>query len=107
MPNNDSVEEFNVRLKEMGYTEEFSLTNNKKNMNNTRRKRIQKLKDKLLDLLTEIEEIKDEEQEAYDNLPGSLQDGEQGEKMSEAIDNLDSAYSSLEEVSESLGEAMQ
>lgn len=40
-------------------------------MNKSRRKRIQDIKDKLLDLLAEIEEIKDEEQEAYDNLPES------------------------------------
>ena len=76
-------------------------------MNKDRRKRIQELKDKLLDILTEIEGIKDEEQEAYDNLPESLQDGEKGDKMSEAVDNLDSAYSSLEEVGEYLDEAMQ
>lgn len=76
-------------------------------MNKARRKRIQDLKDKLLDILTEIEEIINEEQEAYDNLPESLQDGDKGTKMSEAIDNLDSAYSSLEEVGEYLGEAIQ
>lgn len=76
-------------------------------MNKSRRKRIQELKDKLLDMLTEIEEIRDEEQEAYDSLPESLQDGDKGTKMSEAVDNLESAYSSLEEVAESLEEAIQ
>lgn len=76
-------------------------------MNKDRRKRIQDVKDQLLNLLTEIEEIKDEEQEAYDNLPESLQEGGKGEKMSEAIDNLDSAYSSLEEVAEYLEEALR
>ena len=76
-------------------------------MNKARRKRIQELKDKLLDMITEIEEIRDEEQEAYDSLPESLQDGDKGTKMSEAVDNLESAYSSLEEVAESLEEAIQ
>lgn len=76
-------------------------------MNKARRKRIQELKDKLLDMLTEIEEIRDEEQEAYDSLLESLQDGDKGTKMSEAVDNLESAYSSLEEVAESLEEAIQ
>lgn len=51
--------------------------------------------------------IKNEEQEAYDNLPESLQDGDKGIKISEAIDNLDSAYSSIEEVGEYLEEAAQ
>ena len=80
---------------------------NKSEMNKARRKRIQELKDKLLDMITEIEEIRDEEQEAYDSLPESLQDGDKGTKMSEAVDNLESAYSSLEEVAESLEEAIQ
>ena len=60
-----------------------------------------------MDLQTEIEEIKDEEQEAYDNLPESLQDGEKGEKMTDAVDNLDSAYSSLEDAIGYLDEAIQ
>lgn len=76
-------------------------------MNKDRRKRIQDIKDQLIDLQTDIEEIKDEEQEAYDNLPESLQDGEKGEKMYDAIDNLDSAYSSLEDVIGYLDEAIQ
>lgn len=88
----------------MNAKDNFNLNNN---MNKDRRKRIQILKDKLLDLLTEIEEIKEEEQEAYDNLPESLQDGEKGEKISGAVDHLDSAYSSLEEAGEYLDEAIQ
>lgn len=74
-------------------------------MNNDRRKRIQEIRESLLDLQADLEKIKDEEQEAYDNLPESFQDGEKGEKMSEAIDNLDYAFSSLEEVAEYLEEA--
>lgn len=76
-------------------------------MNKDRRERLQELKDKLLDIQTGLEEIKDEEQEAYDNLPESLQEGDKGQKMSDAIDNLDSAYSSTEEIAEYLDEAMQ
>lgn len=76
-------------------------------MNKSRRIRIQDIKEKLLDLLAEIEVIKDEEQEAYDNLPEPLQEGEKGTKMSDAIDNLDSAYSSFEEAAEFLEEAIQ
>lgn len=60
-----------------------------------------------MDLQTEIEEIKEEEQEAYDNLPESLQYGEKGEKMTDAVDNLDSAYSSLEDAMGYLDEAIQ
>lgn len=49
-------------------------------------------------LLLEIESVKDEEQEAYDNLPESMQNGDKGEKMSDAVNNLEYAFDSLTEV---------
>lgn len=49
-------------------------------MNQERRNRLQEA----LDILTEV---RDEEQEAHDNLPESFQNGEQGEAMEEHIDN--------------------
>lgn len=76
-------------------------------MNKDRRKRIQNIIDQLTDLETEIEEIQDEEQEAYDNLPESLQNGENGERMSDAIDNLDSAFCSLGDAISYLDEVIQ
>ena len=76
-------------------------------MNKDRRKRIQTIKDQLLKLQLEIEEIKDEEQNAYDNIPESLQNGEKGEKMSEAIDNLESGYESLNDIVEYLDESVE
>jgi len=76
-------------------------------MNKDRRKRIQDIIDKLMDLDTEIEKIQDEEQESYDNIPESLQDGEKGERMSDTIDNLDSAYCSLGDAISYLDDAIQ
>jgi len=68
-------------------------------MNAQRRKSIQQVIDilyKAQDIISEanweIDSIKDEEQEAYDNLPENLQYSEKGEKMEEAIDNLDNAH---------------
>lgn len=60
-------------------------------MNKARKARLQEA----IDILTEV---KDEEQEALDNLPDSFRDGEQGEKMEEAISNIDEAVSQLEEI---------
>lgn len=51
-----------------------------------------------------MEEVKDEEQEAYDNLPESFQYGERGEQMQEYIDSMDEAYENLEEVEYTLGD---
>lgn len=76
-------------------------------MNNTRRKAIQKIYDRLEELMHDIEALQEEEQEAYDNLPESLQDGERGQAMQEAADNLEYAASSIQEALDYLEEAMQ
>ena len=75
-------------------------------MNNDRRARIQALINKLEDIKEDIDFIKDEEQEYYDNMPESIQAGERGDKAQEAIDNLDYAYSQIDEVREYLEEAL-
>lgn len=76
-------------------------------MNKDRRARIQALINKLEDIREDIDFIKDEEQEYYDNMPENFQMGEKGDKAQEAIDNLDYAYSSIEEVVEYLEEALE
>jgi len=75
-------------------------------MNADRRKRIEKLtvevREKLAGLIDDIrneaESIKDEEQEAFDNLPESLQSGEKGDAMQESISRLEDAVSSIESI---------
>lgn len=82
-------------------------------MNAQRRKQIEAIKarvEALQDLISEAQNIADEitqevrdvlelEQEAYDNMPESLQDGERGQAMNEAIGNLEQATNLLEEIS--------
>ena len=43
-----------------------------------------------------LEEVKDEEQEALDNMPYSLQESERGQQMQEYIDTMDSVLSDLD-----------
>lgn len=86
-------------------------------MNAARRKaiallisRIGEVAPMLDELKTTAEEIRDEEQEAYDSLPESFQEGERGERAQEAIDALDEAIGILEgldveEINEALGRA--
>lgn len=76
-------------------------------MNNTRRKAIQEIYDRLEELMQDIEALQEEEQDAYDNLPESLQDSERGQAMQEAADNLEYASDSVQEVLDYLEEAMQ
>lgn len=76
-------------------------------MNNARRKRIDEAM-KHLSLARELlETVRDEEQEAYDNLPENLQESERGQKMEEAVDSLDTAVSDLENVESSLEECKE
>lgn len=75
------------------------------NMNRTRREKIDSLIEQLDVLKSDIESLTDDEQTAYDNLPETIQTGNRGELMMSAIDNLESAVSSVEEAIDYLNEA--
>lgn len=66
-------------------------------MNKARRLSIMKTINSLQILKSDVENIQSEEQDAYDNLPESLQDSERGDRMQEAIDNLDDAMTLIDE----------
>lgn len=51
---------------------------------------------RLSKLIEELSALRDEEQDAFDNLPENFQYGSQGETMQEGIDVMDEALSSLE-----------
>ncbi|WP_417170807.1 hypothetical protein [Victivallis sp.] len=74
-------------------------------MNRTRREKIDSLIEQLDVLKSDIESLTDDEQTAYDNLPETIQTGNRGELMMSAIDNLESAVSSVEEAIDYLNEA--
>jgi len=61
-------------------------------MNKIRRKQLQEASELIAKAQGIIESAKDEEQEAHDNLPESIQYGEKGQQMEEYIDMLDEAY---------------
>lgn len=75
-------------------------------MNKERRKRIDEIIDQLNDIKDEIGSVLEEEQEAFDNMPESFQDGERGEAAQVSIDALENANSSAEETTDNLGEAL-
>lgn len=76
-------------------------------MNNDRRTRLGEVRDSLDDIITQIEELKDEEQEAYDNLPEGLQQTERGDKMQTAIETMEEAISAIGDVQQTIEEAAQ
>lgn len=74
-------------------------------MNKVRRKEIEEIRgllEKAQELIQEanerLETAKDEEQEYYDNMPAGIQDSEKGELATAAIEALESACYTVEEL---------
>ena len=74
-------------------------------MNNTRRKEIQDVLNELADLRSQIDTLHGEEQEAYDNMPESLQQSERGQAAENAASELENALSAFDEIASSLNAA--
>lgn len=76
-------------------------------MNNTRRKSLRELIEKTEGIKQEIEEIKTEEKEYYNNMPSSVQDGEKGDRAQTVIEYLDEAMTAAGDVIENLTSAAE
>lgn len=66
-------------------------------MNKQRRKKLGEAFDKLCEVSEILAEVKDEEQEAYDNLPENFQYGERGEEMQNYIEMIDEVDGYIED----------
>lgn len=66
-------------------------------MNRGRRKKIQEVCEKIREAIESLEEIKEEEQGALDNLPDSFRYGERGEEMEGYIEMLDETLGYLDD----------
>ena len=76
-------------------------------MNNTRRKSLRELIEKTEGIKQEIEEIKTEEEEYYNNMPSSVQDGEKGDRAQTVTEYLDEAMTAAGDVIENLTSAAE
>ena len=76
-------------------------------MNKQRRKELDKILATLNQVTKDLELVRDEESDAFDNLGDSLQQTERGQMMEQAVDNLDSAIDSLYEAIYSIEEAQE
>ena len=76
-------------------------------MNKARRKAIEEIIDQMGTLKEQIESVCEEEQEAYDNLPESIQYSERGDSMSDYITDLDDAASSIDDVMSTLQDIIE
>lgn len=73
-------------------------------MNKKRRKEIENLRESISETKAKLQDLLDEEQQAFDNMPESIQESERGEEMQEIIEYMGAAIDSLEEATESLTE---
>lgn len=74
-------------------------------MNKLRRSQIAKLINKIEEVKSELETIRDDEQDYFDNMPENLQYSVRGEAAEEAVDLMDEAIDSLDEIVDNLNEA--
>jgi uncharacterized protein Yka (UPF0111/DUF47 family) len=71
-------------------------------MNKRRRAAISAIVIRINELKEELEFLHEEEQEAFDNLPESLQGGERGQQMEQALDKIQDAINALEDAADNL-----
>lgn len=76
-------------------------------MNQKRRKQLEKAAALIEEARGIMEEASGDEQEAFDNLPESLQAGERGEAMEEAVEKLTDADTHCEEMMDILTEVTE
>lgn len=69
-----------------------------------RRKQIEAIQAKAADFAADVEALKDELEEAFENMPESLQYSTNGERAQERIDLLDTWLSNLNEMAEEVFE---
>lgn len=73
-------------------------------MNKKRRKEIENLRESISETKAKLQDLLDEEQQAFDNMPESIQESERGEEIQEIIEYMEAAIDSLKEATESLTE---
>lgn len=77
-------------------------------MNRARRKELERAVELLQQAQEIIGSVRDDEQEAYDNLPEGIQNSERGEQMSEYVDTLDNAADyDIEDIITNLNEIIE
>lgn len=73
----------------------------------TKKRQYEKLQERARELAADFEELRDEMQDSYDNMPESLQDSENGQKMDARIDVIGEQISALDEIHETVWEEIE
>jgi len=73
-------------------------------MNKQRRTKLQNLSSDLEGIKSSLEEIRDEEQDYYDNIPENLQGSERADEAENIINVLEEAAGAIEDIIQSINE---
>ena len=76
-------------------------------MNNARRKKLNTILEQIVEIHTALEEVKDEEQEYFDNIPENFQSSERYEKAENAVAALDDALSMFDDIADNIETALE
>lgn len=71
-------------------------------MNKERKQSLLDVVSSLTEAMDRLNEIRDEEQEAFDNMPEGFQSGTRGQSMMEAIDTMDNWNTEIESIKDSI-----
>ena len=74
-------------------------------MNKQRREKLSQVSSLLKRAVSVVEQVKDEEQDSFDNLPENLQNGDRGEAMEEAVSELEQAVDLINEAADHISQA--
>lgn len=66
-------------------------------MNKERRKRLGEAFDKCAEIVEILESVKEEEEEAYENLPDNFRDGDKGDEMQNYIEMIEEVTGYIED----------
>lgn len=75
-------------------------------MNRYRRSILKTIVESLSKINEELRDVIDEETDAYENMPDNLKDGERGSSSSDAIEYLEEASSSIDDIIDTINEAI-
>ncbi len=76
-------------------------------MNRLQRKDLEGLKEKIGEVMEDIEQIRDDEQEKFDNTPENLQDGERAEKLYQSVETLEELIEELNATKDKIDEIIE
>lgn len=73
-------------------------------MNKARREQIKKVVDYIESAYIMLDEIKDDEEDAFNNLPDGIAESERGEMMEQNVDTMDECINNLWDIVDALNE---